>query len=92
MKKYSEDTAFMLEMGELGIEVGIWDANSESIRKTMREIVKKSSAEEAKKWYYDKILTRDGALKNPKFTPEEAKEWYQKNIVALQKKMADENK
>ena len=83
---------FIDEMKQLGIEVGVWDANSESIRKTMREIVRKSSAEEAKKWYREKIILRNGALKNPKFTPEEAKEWYQKNIVALQKKMADKNK
>ena len=82
---------FIDEMKQLGIEVGVWDANSEIIRKTMREIAKKS-AEEAKKWYYEKIILRNGALKNPKFTPEEAKEWYQKNIVALQKKMADKNK
>ncbi len=82
---------FIDEMKQLGIEVGVWDANSEIIRKTMRKIAKKS-AEEAKKWYREKIILRNGALKNPKFTPEEAKEWYQKNIVALQKKMADKNK
>ena len=63
MKKYSESAAFMLEMHKIGIEVSLWDANSEIICETMRDIVKKHSAEKAKKWYNDLQLLRAGIIK-----------------------------
>ena len=63
MKKQPEYIAFMYEMWEHGIEVSDWDSHSETLRKTMRDIIKKHSPEKAKKWYYDLQLLRAGVIK-----------------------------
>ena len=62
-KNIDTDTAFMLEMWKSGIEVSNLDAIKSSLRKTMRDIIKKHSPEKAKKWYYDLQLCRAGIIK-----------------------------